>query len=245
MAMKRNLGAGAALGALLAGPAQAQVNPIFDMPVLTMNAAIAANTRAIQRGTHDRSARAARVPISRAFAVSPQAGAAGLRMTYVATPALKKQVLAQFLDRVARNNPRYAADARRELTRQDYASIYPGIVAPYGLPQNDLAGSLAAYVALGYLIVNGRNDIASAAVQGARAQLAQALSDDPAFADPTVRAKTGEEFKILFVTLHAGWQSARREGTLAAYASGVDRMMQRQAGLNLSAVQTGVGFSLR
>lgn len=247
MVTKLFLGMTAVLSATIAGPALAQVNPVFDMPVLTMNAAIDANNQAIARGAGGggRVARTARAPIGRAFAAPAGPDAVNLHLTYSASAALRKEVLAGFLGRVQRNSPQYAAVARDQLGRHDYASIFRGIVAPYGIRQNDLADAVAAYIVLGYMVVNGDENVTPAAVQGVRGQIAQVLAHEARFANPTTRAKTAEEFKILFVTLHAGWQSARREGTLAAYAQGVNRMMQRQAGLDLRRLRIDNGFLLR
>lgn len=72
-----------------------------------------------------------------------------------------------------------------------------------------------------------------AGLRKSRRQVAQGLSREPRFAQAQVRAASAEEFKIPVVTLHAGWRSARREGTLPAYAAGVNGMVRRQAALDL------------
>ena len=52
-----------------------------------------------------------------------------------------------------------------------------------------------------------------------------------------------EEIKILFVTLHAGWQGARREGSVRGYADGIARMFAEQAGQPLRTIAlTDRGF---
>lgn len=56
----------------------------------------------------------------------------------------------------------------------------------------------------------------------------------------------GEEIVISFITLHAGWQSARREGKLQAYSDGVAAMFEKQTGNDLRAlVLTNRGLEKR
>ncbi|MBC7945841.1 MAG: hypothetical protein H7X91_11400, partial [Burkholderiales bacterium] len=76
-----------------------------------------------------------------------------------------------------------------------------------------------------------------------RAQVARSLAANATFANPHTRAELAEEMKLLFVTLHAGWQSARREGNLKPYADGVARMFQQFTGNDLRAMRlTERGF---
>lgn len=101
---------------------------------------------------------------------------------------------------------------------------------------------LAAYMILGWMIVHGGQEPPPGAVGGARAQAAAALSD-PRLASPDTRARLGEEFKILFVVVHAGWLSAQREGSLDRYANGLAEIFSKQDGLDLRRMGLGrAGF---
>lgn len=162
-------------------------------------------------------------------------------LPYAATPALKRQVLSEFIERVRAKDPAAAEQAAEQFARHDYARIYQGIVAPFGLSANDAGDAVAAYTVLGWLIATGAPDPRPAAVRAARAQVAAQLAAEPRVGAPGVRAALGEEFKILFVTLHAGWQSARREGNLRQYADGVQRMFQQQSGLDLRSLELTAG----
>ena len=54
--------------------------------------------------------------------------------------------------------------------------------------------------------------------------------------NPSTRAQLGEELKLLFVVVHAGWQGTQREETLAAYANGIAGMFQQFGGEDLRRV---------
>lgn len=79
-----------------------------------------------------------------------------------------------------------------------------------------------------------------------RGQVAEGLAANPRFKDPATLAALAEELKISFVTLHAGWQSARREGTLPTYSDGVAALFARNGGPNLrSLTLADDGFAKR
>jgi hypothetical protein len=230
-------------------PALAQdISPVFDMNVLGMNGAIEANNQYVMRGGGSQGGMAAappRIAWGQALSRPAQPGVAATRLTYAPTAALKKQAMAEFLDRVEKNDPKNAQATRAAFANQDYARIWQGIVAPFGLRANDTVDALTAYIVLGYLISTGAGDPPAGAVQGARAQVAALLARDPRFTTPKARASLGEEFKILFVALHGGWQSARREGNLRGYAQGVGGMFQKQSGIDFSGLVLGDGGFVR
>jgi len=179
---------------------------------------------------------------ARSFATPAPAGAARGLPYPAPTEGFRRQQVANLLDRTARSDPRSADALRAQLARYDYASIYDGIVRPYGLAGNDAASSLAAYMLLGWMIVHEGQEPSPAGVRGVRTQAAEVLSA-PRFAAPDIRAGSGEEFKILFVTIHAGWQAARREGTLDRYADGIARMFASGGGPDLRSATIGArGF---
>ncbi len=230
---------------LVAMPAVAQdivFNPVMDPTAAMGYASIGVAREQIRRGggSGGVAPRAAGVPMGnvRAFA-QPAPAAASAGKPYPAPSAqFRKQQVADLLDRANQSDPKSAQVMRAQFARHDYASIYDGITRPYGLAGNDAASSLAAYMVLGWMIVHEGQEPPAAGLRGVRAQAAQALSD-PRLAAPEMRAKLGEEFKILFVTLHAGWQGARREGTLDRYAAGVARLFNQKNGMNLAVARIG------
>jgi hypothetical protein len=114
-----------------------------------------------------------------------------------------------------------------------------------GLRDNDAADAVTAYTLLGWQIAKqDASEISNAKVQAVRRQIAPALAANPRLAAPAARGALGEEMKLLFVTLHAGWQSAVKEGNTARYSDGVARMWRQQSGRDLRALSlTDAGFS--
>jgi hypothetical protein len=261
------------LAVALPAPASAQdaiqIQPIFDMGVLTMNAAIDTVTLAEEkRSSTGRYApgagatippsevgrvmgRGGVVPQRLAFAGPGGAPAAArasapVSLAYRADPALRRASLDAFLARAAASNRAGVEDLRRQFGRHDYDAVWRQLTRGSGLSGSDAADAMAAYAMLGWMIANtSLEDADPAHVRGIRAQLAPALATDPRLAAPDTRAALGEELKILAVILHAGWQSAQREGQLARYADGVAEFFQGQ-GLDLRALSVGPsGFEPR
>lgn len=170
----------------------------------------------------------------RAIRVPPRPAAATMSLRYVATPALRKQVLGDYLARARRKDPRGTQAVQDMLTRYDYSRIYEGVARPYGLGGDDAANAMSAYFILGWIIANGQSDVpgGAAAVRAVRAQFAATLSQSPA-GSPGQRAQLGEELKIQFAIMHAGWQGSMKEHSERAYADGVARQFQQQAGIDL------------
>lgn len=153
--------------------------------------------------------------------------------------------MAAYVDRIQRNDPKTAIALQQAFRGHDYARVYDNLVRGDGLAGNDLANSMTAYAVLTWLIANNRlEEPSGAAVRAARAQTAAALANDPRFASPAARAQLGEEFKLLFVTIHSGAQSARREGMMQAYSNRVAQMIRAQSGRDpRSRTLTDRGFS--
>jgi len=140
-----------------------------------------------------------------------------------------------YISRLKRNNAEAADALAAQMRAHDFGQVYTGIVAPFGLRRGDIGDEITAYTLLGWMIAN--NDLGDGPkreqVQAYRAQVAAGLAANPKFADPATRAALGEEIVISFVTLHAGWQSARREGKVQQYSDVVATMFQKQTGNDL------------
>jgi len=250
MVLAKTLGVSIAFGAVLltagtGGHAQ-DISPVFDMAGL-------ANTASMGAVINSERARAARMgaptmrgmpmpPPGRAFMRPAPPAAATVSMRYSAPPALRQDVVSEFVDRVRRHSPENARLIQAQLAQHDYRRIYDEIVRPYGLAGDDAANALAAYIVLGWMIVHDGQAPPPDAVRGVRAQASVALTDSR-LSSVEMHARLGEEFKILFVTVHAGWQSARREGNLGRYAAGVADMFRNLDGIDLRAMDLGpAGF---
>lgn len=185
------------------------------------------NTRSNMMSSPGRPVRNSR-PMSSAPVVSS--------LAYRPTPALARATVDGYVRRLNGKNPEAARAVADQFGRNDYGAIYRRLVAPFGLRDGNAADALTAYTVLSWMIANNAGDPGRGAVLAARNQIGSRLSVDPQLSTPRNRARAGEEFKLLFVTLHAGWQSARREGNLQPYADGVARLFQAQ-GTNLRALR--------
>lgn len=167
-------------------------------------------------------------------------------LVYQSTPELRRDAAEAYIQRVTRSNPQAGAAIAKEIAKNDFSRIYAGIVKPFGYRADDAADAVAAYTLLGWLIATGAPDPRPDAARAVREQIAQGLIREGKFANLKTRAELGEEMKLLFLTLHAGWQSARREGNLQQYSDGVVAMFKRFSGNDLRALQlTDRGFVRR
>lgn len=145
---------------------------------------------------------------------------------FQSTLASRQAARQAYLSRIARTNPVLARTAAAQFEKHDFPRIYGSLVAPHGLRPNDAADVITAYTLLGYLIATGSGDPSPAQVRAIRAQIAARAATNPAMVDPAGRARLAEELKLSFVTLHAGWQSARKDGSLPRYSDGVARLFK-------------------
>lgn len=183
----------------------------------------------------------------RAMHRPPSSAAPIVSLSFSATPALRKKVLDDMLSQMRSRNPQAAQAVQEMLARYDYTQIYEGVARPYGLGGDDVANVMSAYFILGWIIANGQSDVpgGAASVRAVRAQFASVLARSPAAA-PQERAQTGEQMKILFAVMHAGWQGSRKQHETTAYADGIERQFQQQAGVDLRATSLDVrGFATR
>lgn len=152
---------------------------------------------------------------------------------YRSTAELRKTAADAYIERATQSNPEAGKLIAAQISRNNFPKVYAGIIAPFGYRANDTADAVAAYTLLGWLIATGAPDPSPAAARAVREQVAQGLRNDKNFASARTRAELAEEMKLLFVTLHAGWQSARKEGNLKQYSDGVAAMFQRFSGNDL------------
>lgn len=247
---------GSILVALLVGtPAAAQyidynaVNVTSNLQV-TMREAVAPRGNVMARGSsrsyanNTAGATTSRAAIGGGYLTRPaRPGAANIAFPYRSTAELRRSAADGFIQRTTKSDPAAGKLIASEMAKHDFHRIYAGIVAPFGYRANDAADALAAYTLLGWLIATGAPDPSPAAAAAVRAQIAAGMANDQRFSDPRTRAELAEELKLLFVTLHSGWQSARREGKLRPYGDGVASMFRRFSGNDLRAMRlTEQGF---
>ena len=186
---------------------------------------------------------ASRSPFAYAPSGSVSAQASKASFSYDTSDQLARDSVKSYIQRAARTQPEGARVVGDQLARHDYRQIYRGLIAGTGLRENDAADAVTAYTALGWLIVNNQlGNPDPRAIRAFRAQVATRALGNAAYA-PDNRARLGEEMKLLFVTLHSGWQAAQREGNVRQYSDGVAAMFAKQTGNDLRALRlTGRGL---
>jgi stage V sporulation protein SpoVS len=243
---------GLLLAGLLASPdARAQMST--DLIMETYNSNISAITNgAINKSVLEKSIarnNAARSGTSRTASPGTAATrtAATANTAYTPTPALRQQTVQNYVDRLKASNPAGAQAVASAFGpgKYDYSQTYREILKGTGLRENDATDALAAYMLLGWAVVHNVQDgkaITVPMAQGVRAQIAPLLADN---AQARGRAaQLGEEMKLQTVIVQGGWQSAIREGKLAAYQQGINTMFKRQYGMDLSQFKlTNKGFA--
>ncbi|TRW17357.1 hypothetical protein [Glacieibacterium frigidum] len=234
--MLRRLGAVLLLLTPSAVPAQMYFNlaPTQAMSNLTMQPV--RQQAALARAKARRAAGGATIGQVAAGGAMSTAAFSSAALAYQPSRTLARETVEGFVSRLLGKDPAAAQAVAEQFSRHDYGSIYRGIVAPFGLRDNNAADALTAYTVLGWMIATGAGDPGHASVAAARQQLGARMAANPTLSTPANRARVGEELKLLFVTLHAGWQSARREGNLRKYSDGVAATFAQQ-GTDLRALR--------
>lgn len=172
-------------------------------------------------------------------------------LPYAPTPALKRETVQGYVARLKPKSPTAAQAVATNFGsgKYDYSTIYNGLVSGYNLRENDAVDALAAYLVLGYRIVNNISDnklVSPAMVQGVQAQFGPRLARNPKLMPPGVAAQFGEEMKLQCVVLQGGWQAAIKENRLPAYRQSVAALFKTQWGFDVSQLRlTKLGFSKR
>ncbi|MGU3538041.1 hypothetical protein [Methylobacterium sp. A54F] len=148
----------------------------------------------------------------------PGAADAGPDLPFASTPDLRARTVAQRVRRMQSTDPLGAAAVARELARHDYDAIFRGFLDGTELRETDAGDVLAAFVALQWMVANDATaEPSPAALRAIRRQFAAPLAGKPPLSQPAARAAFAEEVKLRAVLHHAGWQAAKRAGTLPRF----------------------------
>ena len=174
-----------------------------------------------------------------------------VRLSYTSTPALRQQTVKSYVARLQPKNPAAAQAVSTAFGpgKYDYGQVYRSLIDGQGLHDNDAADAMAAFMLVGYMIVNDvreDNSITPTQAQAVRAQVAPLLAQNAALQKPGALAQVGEEMKLQTVIIQGGWQSALKENTLPAYRQGIATLFSTQYGLDMRQVRlTNSGFAKR
>jgi hypothetical protein len=211
---------------------QVQIQPVYNamgayssgmLNVLTLQQPLAFQARnARLRAEAQQGGRASRV--------APQAE----RLTFA--PGNGARTVADYVERVSRQNPVAGGQLRTALAGQDVPALFGQIVAPFGLNNHDVADAVAAHLIMRTMVVTGAQPPSAQGARNVRDSVAQALAHDPKMASETYRDQIGGEAQLDFVLVNTTWR-AMSEGTLPA-----DAAAQYRRGVAASLVQEGINL---
>lgn len=247
--MKRTLICVAALLTGSAAVAQDGFSSLFATATQSsLDYSVLSNMRMSEKMRQKRMGSQAGVPASRAYAnpglvsglapLPANATASALASTrYEVDRAVSQQARDAFVQRLSKSDPAAGKEMAAQMRQHDFGRVYSGIVSDFGLRRGDVADAMTAYTLLGWMVATGGGNPSPQAVRAARTQIATLIAADAQFAQPAARAALGEELEILFVTLHASWQSAQRQGAARQFGDQVAGVMKRQIGEDLRQFQ--------
>ena len=174
----------------------------------------------------------------RGFASTTTTTSRSVNLAYTPSATLRQQLVQDMGRKLQASNPAAGQAFANALGpgKADYDQLFGEMVKASGLPANNAATALAAYLEVGYAIVNDVQDdksITPAMDQGLQRQAASLLSGNRSLTSSAAVARLGEEMKLQTVLLYLGWQSVRKSGQTAQFRSNIAQQF-RQKGLDMS-----------
>ncbi|MBJ6143497.1 hypothetical protein [Hymenobacter sp. BT559] len=229
----------AVLGLLLAPATHAQ-DVYMDMFNSANQAAVSMslvniNNAAVMASTRNASAKRG--------AAGSTASAASRKVSLAYTPsaALRQQTVQDMSRQMQASNP----SAAQALTnafgpgKSDYGQLFTELVKESGLPANNAATAFAAYLEIGYIVVNNvldQRSITPAMDRALQRQTAGLLAQNKTLTSPAAIAKFRETTKLQAILLYLGWQNAQKTGKASQFRSTIAEQFRKQ-GLDLSLVK--------
>lgn len=172
-----------------------------------------------------------------------------VNLAYTPSAALQQQTVQNLVAKMQSKNAQAAQAVNNALGngKSSYNELFSQLVRESGLPANNAATALAAYLEIGYMIVNNvQTGITPAMDRALQQQSAGILSQNRNLTSPATIAKLGEELKLQAVVLYLGWQSTLKNPVqLPQFRSGIAQQFKAM-GLDMSKVKlTESGFGKR
>lgn len=171
------------------------------------------------------------------------ASAAGRRanLAYSPTTALQQQTVRDLGRQLQARNPAAGQAFTNAFGpgKANYEQLFQEMVKQSGLPANNAATAFAAYVEVGYAVVNdvqNESTVTPAMDRALQHQMTSLLSQNSKFSSPSAVAQFGETTKLQAIMLYVGWQDARKSGQASQFRSNIAQQFRKQ-GLDLSAVK--------
>lgn len=164
-----------------------------------------------------------------------------VNLAYVPTAALREQTVRNLGRQLQARNPAAGQAFTNAFGpgKTDYGQLFQQLVKQSGLPANNAATAFAAYVEIGYMIVNNvqsESAITPGMDRALQRQMTTLLGQNSKFASPAAVAQFGEATKLQAILLYVGWQDARKGGQAAQFRNNIAQQF-RQQGLDLSLVK--------
>ncbi len=164
-----------------------------------------------------------------------------VNLAYIPSATLRQQTVQELGRKLQASNPAAGQSFTNAFGpgKADYSQLFTEMVKQSGLPANNAATAFAAYLEIGYAIVNDvRNEssITPAMDRALQRQAAGILSKNKGLTSPTAVARFGEATKLQAIVLYLGWQSARQHGQASQFRQNIAQQFRKQ-GLDLSLVK--------
>jgi hypothetical protein len=178
---------------------------------------------------------------------SAKRGAAGstasrkVSLAYTPSAALRQQTVQDMSRQMQASNPSAAQALANAFGpgKSDYGQLFNELVKESGLPANNAATAFAAYLEIGYIVVNNvldQRSITPAMDRALQRQTAGLLAQNKTLTSPAAIAKFGETTKLQAILLFLGWQNAQKSGQAGHFRSTIAEQFRKQ-GLDLSLVK--------
>ena len=170
-------------------------------------------------------------------------------LTYQPTAALEQQTVQRLANKLQASRPAgaQAVQAAFGPGKASYGQLYRDATKTTPYAPNDAAAAMAAYLELGYQVVNNITSataITPTQERGLRTQAAGILGQNAALGSAAAVARLGEELKLQTVVLLLGWQQSQKNGQAVTFRQQIAAQFRQQYGLDMSQLRvTNAGFA--
>ncbi|WP_200913269.1 hypothetical protein [Methylobacterium sp. Leaf106] len=145
-------------------------------------------------------------------------------LSFIASAELRATTVARYVRELSATDPAAAREVGREMARHDYDTIFRGFLTRTDLRADDAGDVLTTFIVLQWMVANDTNvEPSAAALRAIRRRMVEPLAGKPPLSRAAKRAVFAERVKLRAVLHHAGWQAARRLGTVPAFVAGLSK----------------------
>jgi hypothetical protein len=164
-----------------------------------------------------------------------------VNLAYAPSAVLRQQTVQAMSSQLQVSNPSAAQAFNKAFgpDKADYDQLFTEMVKASGLLANNAATAFAAYLEIGYIIVDNVQDqrsITPVVDQGLQQQATALLAQNKTLTPPTAMAKFGEATKLQTILMYLDWQNAQKSGQTSQFRSTIAEQFRKQ-GFDLSLVK--------